>query len=72
MERSFEGLCDRFTGINQLDRRQLRLYSNHCQLTYKDGPLQTGQNHPRCTQACQNYHRRASMPTRAPRLNHYQ
>ena len=46
MEEPFNGLCDRSTGINQLERKQLRLHSSYCQLTHEDGPLQTSQDHP--------------------------
>ena len=46
MKRPFNGLRDRSISINQLERRQLRLHSSHRQLTHKDVPLQTGQDHP--------------------------
>ena len=72
MERLFDGLCDRSTGINWLEGRQLRLYSSHHWLTHKDGPLQTGQDYPDYTQACRSHHRRSTTSPRALKLNCHQ
>ena len=71
MKRSFDGLCDRSTGINQLEGRQLQLYSSHRQLTHEDGLVQTGQDYPQCTRACRSHYKRSSTPPRAPRFNRY-
>ena len=45
MKGPFDRLCDRSTGINQLEGRQLQLHSSHCQLTYKDDLVQIGQDY---------------------------
>ena len=45
MEKPFDGLCNQSTNLNQLERKQLQLYSSHYWLAYKDGLLWTGQDH---------------------------
>ena len=46
MERPFDRLYNRSTGINWWQKKLLRLYSGYRWSAYKDVPLQTDQNHP--------------------------
>ena len=71
MEKPFDGLCDRSTGINQFKERQLRLHSSHCWSTPEDATLRTGPDLLWCIRACKSHHRRSSTPPRAPAFNRY-
>ena len=69
MERPIDGLCNRPTHLNQLEGRQLQLYSSHRWPTNKDDLLEAGKDHHQCTRPSWGYNQRSSTSPRFARLN---
>ena len=65
-----DGLCDRLTHLNRLEKRQLQLYSNYCWPAKKDGSLQAGKDHHQCTRPCWSYNQRSNTSPQSAQLNH--